>query len=673
MKKVLISLSIIGFLILSSVGGYFLAKKFNYFLSNEEVWQKMVEETIKLDSFELEMTGDTNGEMSGGLVLKYLKADDANPFALNLVVNTDMEGESFELLSFLLKNQKYFLKIGNFPLFAFFGLDPFLDQWFFAENGDFEKIKTVLTEETPMEGAEDMLSSMFLSYEEDIEEMNESVAELKEMMTFSVDYLLNKDLFVINEKLADTELEGKTILNYSLILDKVVLKNFVLEMNLKISEMTGEEAPSSEEAMLEFDEQLASFEFSNILLSIEKDSFRLRNLSFGFAMGEETANLSFAFSNLNNISFDSIEEPTAINIVDWVKYYMQETTRAAYYQTRETMVLQLQSILSQQCEQFTAEELLEEGEEVENKVLKIDGSNLSLISKLEKFDNFDLSIINDPEIPEGEVLEACSPDSINLCDFAFGNPGDKGAAFNFNMTYVDPCNYWVNFYSESDLKGYLNHEEVMFPKYENRTYEQYFNGELPSMELYNGEKEGFGMGFDMSFDMGMTDEDSGFVELEPYDSDTIVIDMSDSDVVVTRPEEEVYANDDEKRIADMKKIKSEMRDLCFFDDKVKLDVDINSLGYVPLSKAVDSTFGTFSDKNDPSGASEACSNTATDNCEYAFVDPNGTGEFLAINANDDGIVVLDSCDYQINFYLDEGGASYLTENGIFQANGTEIQ
>lgn len=663
MKKVIISLSIIGFLVLSSIGGYFLAKKFNYFLSDEEVWQKMVEETVKLDSFELDISGNANDEMTGEIVLKYLKADDVNPFALDLVLNTEMEGENFELLSFLIKNQKYFVKVGNFPLFAFFGLDPFLDQWFSAENGDLEKIKTVLTEETPMEGAEDMLSSMFLSYEEDIEEMNNQLGEFKEMMAFAIDYIINKNLLIINEKLADTELEGKTISNYSLTLDKIVLKKFVLDMNLKISEITGEEAPSSEESMTELDEQIASFELSNIVLSIEKDTFYLRDLSFDFLMGEETASLSFAFNNLNSIHFDSIEEPVAINIVDWIRYYMQETKRAAYYQTRETMVLQLQSILLQQCEKFTAEEQAYEGEDPENKVLKIDGSNLSSISKLEKFDNFDLSIINDPEIPEGEVLDACSPGSTGLCDFAFGNPGNKGAAFDFNMTYVDPCNYWVNFYSESDLKGYLNHEEVMFPKYVPRTYEQFSNGELPETELYNGEKESFGMEFDMSFDMGAG----------TMDSDPIIIDMSDSDFVVVIPEEEVYVNDDEKRMADMKIIKSEMGDLCFFDDKVELDMDINSLAYVPLFKAIDSTFASFSDKKDPSGASEICSNAATANCEYAFADPNGTGEFLAINTDPNGNVVLDSCDYQINFYLDEGGASYLTENGIFQANGTEIE
>lgn len=665
MKKTLIIVSILILVSLLGVGTYFWGRQMNFFLSDEEIVARSFAQMTDLDSFE--MGGNLLLPTDGGqlrFTLKQILPQAGVSAASDLLLEMkqpDIEGlneedvvetDSLEIFSLISKNGRTNFKIGDFPILALFGLGNFMGQWFYFDETQMQMIFDEAQQEEM--GASNLLGALFgfSGGETTLSEMKEKKNQIFQILS---DYVFNKSIFVLDEKLANSDINGQVMRNYSLKLDETLTKDLFFEMLDLINadeELTGRYKSQIEEEGL-------AFKLENIKVSIAKANLNLRELSFDLSTNEEGAeplSIFLNFNNINRLTADSIEEPEALPAVEYMKYDFEEQKRASYYTQREMALGEIIDQLAVKCEEFTLLEDQEKAEiaalseemqkdrEVKNLTLAVEGENLTLAKKLAESLGVEENALLDPEmLVIGETWAACAPNSKEVCDFAFGNP-ESGNPFNFNMTYIDPCNYWMNFYTDSGLIGHISSQGNAFPVYKERTFEEWQNNVIPETSY--------------------SDEITALDPLSNLFSVGNYIPMANS--------EQMPENLDNRRFADMTSLSTAMALSCSDKEKILLNADVFSETYVTVNKASASSYFTFTNFNDPSGVSTPCTNDASANCNYAFADKDGNGELLPLELNDEGKIIVDSCDYRINFYSDDLGAAYVDESGLYLANGSVL-
>lgn len=315
-----------GALLLGVFGSVLLMSACNPFITDNQVLEKMMEQSSKVESSTIDAIikiGIPSEIGDGALVLnakgKYAlenlqdKANFHYIYDYNLGISASYAGTTFTGDADLLQtDKKMYVKVNNVPLLPMFDLDAYKNQWY---SIDFEQMMAEA-------GVSNMSSSI------DWQEMNGLMVEMNDLM-------MESKFLTVKDDLGKTKIGDNKVYHFQLELDKPKFQALLIKVMEKINTASGEElaldASMKAEMTAGMDEVFKVLNIKNIEVYIDTDTFDLRRMVLVMEMTvpestqSATVEMDMTMDNFNQIKISDIAIPAESK--DLYQMYMEEKTK----------------------------------------------------------------------------------------------------------------------------------------------------------------------------------------------------------------------------------------------------------------------------------------------------------------------------------------------------------
>jgi len=323
-----------GALLLGVFGSVLLMSACNPFLTDNQVVEKMLVQSTKVQSSSIDATVDFNisspetgaMSMSLGIVGQYAveNMEDKDNFKYiydyNLGVAAAYGGMTFSGDANLIQTEsKFYVKLNNAPLLPMFDLEAYKNQWY---SFDFQQMMADA-------GVETMPSSM------DWKQINGLVTELNQVVA-------NSQFLTVKDDLGKTKIGDSKVYHFQVALDEANFKELLVKVMEKVATASGEEIVMDEtikaEMAASMDEMFKILNINNIEVYIDTETFDLRRLvmemsvtapeSMGLSGAENVdmkCSVAMTMDKFNQIKISDIAIPAESK--DLYQMYMEEKTK----------------------------------------------------------------------------------------------------------------------------------------------------------------------------------------------------------------------------------------------------------------------------------------------------------------------------------------------------------